>query len=436
MRNRSLNSAVPPSTSPAEAYARDLERLRRTGPLGPTDDAWLMLAHTLNRCVGISDEVVEQMAPAAADLIAVAAVASGLAGESGMLRAARALSRLDNAESRALRGDDPVVAELAKATQAVAEEMELAGAFELAYATLSSVLHAFSARMAPRAQGNVLAQLGRAARQLAATDVAREMYEEALTIGHQCDAADVVARAQLGFGVLGLTLGNYPDAREHYQRALLNAERANDQELIRFAHHGLFNCGFASGDLDSAMVHGWNVLRLCIAPDSRAEALMNMAEICRITGEYDAAIRTYAVAIEWTSSRRVRVHALSGALQSTVAAGQSSEARRYLAELKEQLPETPDTYTRAIVSVEIADSLHRLGDVAAAEAYLAEALTLATDNEYHEVVHRAEQVASTWYVIPVTPEVHGTGQQQSSEHRSEHFRMVLRSLNGLTATSL
>jgi len=163
---------------------------------------------------------------------------------------------------------------------------------------------------------------------------------------------------------------------------------------------------------------------------------MNMAEICRITGEYDAAIRTYAVAIEWTSSRRVRVHALSGALQSTVAAGQSSEARRYLAELKEQLPETPDTYTRAIVSVEIADSLHRLGDVAAAEAYLAEALTLATDNEYHEVVHRAEQVASTWYVIPVTPEVHGTGQQQSSEHRSEHFRMVLRSLNGLTATSL
>jgi len=209
MRNRSLNSAVPPSTSPAEAYARDLERLRRTGPLGPTDDAWLMLAHTLNRCVGISDEVVEQMAPAAADLIAVAAVASGLAGESGMLRAARALSRLDNAESRALRGDDPVVAELAKATQAVAEEMELAGAFELAYATLSSVLHAFSARMAPRAQGNVLAQLGRAARQLAATDVAREMYEEALTIGHQCDAADVVARAQLGFGVLGLTLGNY-----------------------------------------------------------------------------------------------------------------------------------------------------------------------------------------------------------------------------------
>ncbi len=437
MHDRPLNSAVLPSTLPAEAYARDLERLRRAGPLGAADDVWLMLAHTLSRCAGVSDGVVNVIAPEAADLIAVSAVASGLGSESSIMRAASALRSLTpGGTARSTHTDDTVMSELAVATQAVAEELELAGAFELAYAMLSGLLRAFAARLPMRVQGNVLAQLGRAARQLSATDVAREMYEEALTIGQQCGAMDVVARAQLGLGVLGLMLGNYPSAREHFQRGLLNAELATDPELMRSAHHGLFNCGFASGDLDAAMVHGWNVLRLCIAPDSRAEALMNMAEICRMTGEHDAAIRTYTVAIEWTSSRRVRMHALSGALQSAVACGRLSDARRYLAELEEQLPETPDTYTRAVVGVEIADSLHRLGDAAGACVHLADALALATDNAYHEIAHRAEQVASTWHVTAIAADARSKDRRHKRQHRSEHFRMVLRSLEGLTATSL
>ncbi len=432
-----MNSPQLPSTSPAEAYARDLERLRQPGPIGPYDDAWLMLALTLNRCIGVPDAVVRSIAADAADGIAVSAVASGLGPHSTIMRAAGALRSLASRAAPHAQHDEPeVVAELAVATQAVAADLELAGAFELAYATLHSLLRGFVTCMALRHQGNILAQLGRAARQLAATDVALEMYEEAMTIGYEAEAMDVVARAQLGLGVTGLMLGNYPSAREQFQRAMLNAERVNDPELLRSAHHGLFNCGFASGDLDAAMVHGWNVLRLCIAPDSRAEALMNMAEICRLTGEHDAAIRTYAVAVEWSSSRRVRVHALGGALQSAVACGRLPEARNYLAELEVELPLTADPYTRAILAVEIADSLHRLGDHAGAEAHLGEALALATANAYHEVAHRAEQAASTWRAVTQPPAVLSNDHRGKRHHRSESFRMVLRSLNGLTAASL
>lgn len=431
-----MNSARLPSTIAAEAYARDLERLQRTGPLSPSDDSWLALAHSVSRFVGLSAAQIDEAALQAADLLAVSAVASGLSGQSNVLRAARALRGLPDPMARTPNGDDPV-SELALAAQAVAEELELAGAFELAYALLSGTLRAFSPRMALRMQGNILAQLGRAARQLAAIDVAREMYEEAMLVGHECDAMDVVARAQLGLGSTGLTLGNYPYAREQFDRALLNAERVNNPDLIRNAHHGLLNCGLASGDLDSAMVHGWNVLRLCIAPDARAEALMNMAEICRLTGEHDAALRTYTVAMEWTSLPRVRMHALSGALLSAVAIRRFSAARRYLAELDAQLPKTPETYTRAAVGVEMADALHRLGDTAAAEARLMESLALATEHAYHEVVHRAEQAASAWHLAPISVEVRSkdTRQKRQRQHRSEPFRMVLRSLNGLTAAS-
>ena len=435
MSDATLKSTVLPSISPSEAYASDLARLQRAAPLGPGDDAWLVLAHTLCRLADLPPDDVSRVAPQAADVLAVSAVAMGLSSESTALRAARALRSLRNPRARLANGYDAMT-ELVIATQAVAEEQELAGAYGLAYATLRAVLQAVGARVAPRIQGNALAQLGRAARQLGATDVAREMYEEAMSLGYECDAQDVIARALLGLGVLALTRGNYPTAREQFERALMNADRANDPELIRTAHHGLLNCGLASGDLDSAMVHGWNVLRLCIAPDSRAEALMNMAEICRLTGEHDAAIRTYAVAMEWTSQQRVRVHAMSGALQSAITINRLTEAHRYLAELDVILPATPDTYTRAIVGIEIADSFYRLGEGVLASARLRDALTLATEHGYHELVHRAEQAASVWCSAAKPIETFHKDTRRKRPYRSEHFRMVLRSLNGLTAATL
>ncbi len=424
-----------PSTSPTEAYASDLGRLQRTAPLGPADDAWLVLAHSLTRFGALSAADLNEIAPASADLLAVSAMAAGLAAQSSVLRAARALRALPDGYTELPSGYDAVT-ELVIATQAVAEEQELAGGFGLAYATLRALRQAFSSRVSPRIDGNVVAQIGRAARQLGAVDVAREMYEDAMLIGYECEALDVVARALLGLGVIALTRGNYPAAREQFERALLNADRANDPELIRSAHHGLLNCGFASGDLDSAMVHGWNVLRLCIAPDSRAEALMNMGEICRLTGEHDAAMRVYAVAMEWTSQRRVRLHALSAALQSAVTINRLSDARRYLAELTELMPTVPDPYTQANIGVEVADSLHRLGESTAAAAMLDSALSLAREHAFHELVHRAEQAASVWHVAPVPDPLEQKHSRRKRPYRSEHFRMVLRSLNGLTAASL
>jgi tetratricopeptide (TPR) repeat protein len=435
MRVPPLNSASLPSALPAEAYARDLERLGRTGALGPADDTWLMFAHALSRFSGVPASVVTDAAPTVADQIAVSAFANGLGGESPILRAARGLRRLSDHEAQPAEGEDPAVAEVARATQAVAEEMELAGAFELAYATLVGVLSAFSAQLSPRLQGNILAQLGRAARQLAAFDVARAMYEEALRIGHEYDAMDVVARAQLGLGSLAVILGNYPNAREQYDCALLSAESASEPDLIRNAHHGLLYCGITSGDLDSAMVHGWNVLRLCIAPDPRAEALMNMAEICRLSGEHDAAIRTYKVAMEWTSRARVRLHAIAGALQSAVSLRRFAEARHYLALLDEQLPAMPDTHTRASLGVDMAAALHDLGETTTALARLTEARALASENSYHEVVHRAEQAAAAWHLAPDLVTVHSATPRRKRRQRSEPFREVLRSLNGLLAAS-
>ncbi len=430
-----MKSTLLPSTNVAMAYASDVARLGRDA-VGTQDDVWLILSHALGRLAVLREVELRQTAIQAADALAVHALALGLTRDSMVLRAASALRALhDEASTIPGTDHDHALAELVIATQAVVVDQELSGAFELAYATLHGLLSSFGSRLSPRQRGNVLSQQGRAVRQLGVWDAARDLYQEAMDLGYESDAMDVVARALLGVAVIALTRGNYPLAREEFERALANAVRANDPELIRLAHHGLFNCGFTSGDLDSAMVHGWNVLRLCIAPDSRAEALMNMAEICRLTGEHDAAMRVYVVAMEWTSQPKVRLHAMSGALQSAIAVGRLADARRYMTGIATLLPTVPDTYTRASVGIEVADSLHRLGDHAAASGQLAEAQTLAAEHSYHELVHRAEQASAAWHVpaLPVESEAKDTRRKRT--RRSEDFRTVLRSLNGLTAAA-
>ncbi len=435
MPDESLSLSELPSTNPVVAYAADVARLGRPS-IGVQDDAWLILALALSRLPILSAGERRTAMLEAADALAVSALASGHAPTSSILRVASALRALYDVSAIATAGHDPI-AETAYATQSVVEDLEIAGGFALAYATLASLETAFRSVLPPRIRGNIVAQQGRAVRQLGLIDVARDLYTAVIAQGDECDAKDVVARGLHGVAVIALTRGNYPAARDYYERALANAEAAQDHDLIRSAHHGLMNCGFASGDLDSAMVHGWNVLRLSIHPDTRAEALLNMAEVCRLTGEYEAALRVFRVAIEWTSVSRVRLHALSGALQTAIVLHRVAEINQYRREIAQLMPTIAEPYTLAMIGLEFADALYRLGERACADETLAKARALAVAQSYHEIVHRAEQTAALWRA-PVHAGTPGGLEmpQQPTPRRSEHFRTVLRSLNGLTASSL
>ena len=407
----------------------------RSVPIGSSDDGWLVLAHSLHRWSLLTNDAARPTLACAADAIAINAIASGVSPHSSLLRSAKALRAMTD-PSKLMESGNTAALELFVATQAVAEEQELAGAYGLAFATLNSLLNAFGNSVTPRARGNVLAQLGRAVRQLGVLDLAQEYYEEAVNLGYEHEMLDVLARALLGLGALGLVRGNYPIARQQFERALVNADSSKDPELIRSAHHGLMNCSISCGDLDSALVHGWNVLRLCIAPDSRAEALVNMAEVCRLTGEHDAAMRVYAVAIEWTSQAKVRAHAIGGALQCAVAAHRPADISRYLRALDEVLPDVSDTYTRASVSLERSNALHYLGETVAATEQLDEAMALAVANSYHELVHHAEQVARTRPSAVTVTHHPIPSSRRLRRTRSDEFRMVLRSLKGLASAAL
>lgn len=398
------------------------------------DDAWLVLALALSRFTELSREELRDAAPQVADTLAASGIASGLTITSATMRAATAMRALFDKSVQLAPGTYSMT-ELVVATQSVAEEEERAGAFSLAFATLRCLLDAFADRMELRLRGNVLAQQARAARQLGELETASDLYHEAMQLGYECEALDVVARATLGLGVLASTRGNYPLARQEFERALMNADLACDPELIRHAHHGLLNASLSVGDVDAALIHGWNVLRLSIAPEARAEALLNMAEICRLAGEHEAALRTYGVATEWTTQGHVRLHALSGALRCAVAIQRMDDAARLRAQVEALLPTISNAHSRAAIGVELAESVHTMGDHANAVLHLNAAMALAAEHDFHKIIYQAEKVASAWHIAPPATDHKRGADRRTRPHRSAHFRMVLRSLHGLSASS-
>jgi tetratricopeptide (TPR) repeat protein len=420
---------------PAAAYAADLARLERDSPCGQSDDSWLVLAHALHRCAALSPDERSAAVLRAADAVVVCALTSGLPEHDGVIRFAQALRRL-YAEREFAVSNEALFAELTTATQAVAEEQELAGLLGLAYATLQGLLDAFAHRMTPRHRGGVIAQQARAARVAGARDLAHELYESAVEIGYEAEAYDVVARALGGLGNMALARGNFPAARTLFERCMANAERATDTDQIRSAHQGLLNVSWQSKDVDSALVHAWNVLRVSVAPESRAEALLNIGEVCRMAGEHKAALRVYRIAEEWSSRASTKFFALNGILQSTVASGRYVEAREVLASLDAMTHEEHDVYNVASLSVEIAAALFAMGDTKAAARRLNAAMALATKHKLHSVIYDAEQLASAQHFATDSPPAVKIDLRPSRPRRSEHFRMVLRSLNGLASASL
>jgi tetratricopeptide (TPR) repeat protein len=429
-----LASGTFPLECPADAYAADLARADRSEPFGQSDDSWLVLAQALSRFGELSEEELRVLVPQVADALAASAMSVGLSPASTLLSAARALRGLYDERVSLVTSSDSVT-EVIVATQAVAEEMELVGAFNLAYVLLDAALRAFSARLPDRMRGNVMAHQARAARQLGATDVAEELYLAAIDTAVQSESAEVMSRGHCGLAVLASTRGNYPKAREHFERALLHAERASDPSLIRLAHHGLMNSAIVAGDVETALLHGWNMLRLSLAPESRAEALMNMGEVCRLAGEHAAALRVFDVATGWTAQAQVRLHALSGAMQSAVALKQFDRTRSYVDAVQSAIPHVADLYSRAIVSVELADVLEQLGEHALSVARLNAAMQIALENRFHKVIHRAEQLAARQLVVPHADPSVAAKEQCGRPRRSAHFRMVLRSLHGLASVS-
>lgn len=439
---------------PGEAYAADVARLNGREPVGLVDDAWLALAHALARAgslpvahrprvLAAGAEVVEALLPPDAP----PAVRDALyAAADGLRTLCTQLTREGLTLHRPLdRVGAAMITWVTAAVQQVVAQQEQAGVFLLAFSTLAAVRAAFDDSLDARAEGLLLAQQGRVARQLGALTTAAELYGAAARAARTGRAADVAARALLGGGALATVRGNYPEARALYRRALVAAERAEDGELRRAAHHGLLLAAFAARDVDTALAHGWAAVRglSADAADERAEMLVNLGEVGRQAGEFRAALGACLSALELTDLPRLRLPALGTAALAAARLDERALLGFLARDVERTVARSGQPFENARALVELAEAQILVADLSAAEASASCAGALAGQGGFHEVAARADGVLTAVAAARAAVAAPGAGAavtvtaEESAVPpavRTPQARAVLRSLEALPAS--
>jgi tetratricopeptide (TPR) repeat protein len=302
--------------------------------------------------------------------------------------------RLVHDAHRTLRASD--LAGFSSATRALAARMEDAGALALADAGLQALLliRIDGDGIALEEQGRVIAHRARIVRQAGEVELAGEQYRNVERIARRMRSDELYARAWIGFAVLALVRGNYPECAEWFARAATAADKAGDRDLSRNAHHGSLIAAAKRDAFDDALRHGWLAFRYSIGDAQlEAEALSNLGGVMLQARAYRPAAAAFDAALRRDPPARMAIPALGGAIVTAARLGDAERARQRYAALARYAAASDHQYEVTDALIEAATALFLIGDAAEADRVRARALELARKGKYHEFEFRAERVA-------------------------------------------
>lgn len=352
---------------PLDAYRADLVGAGHGEAFSDHDGQWLLAAELLVRLAETGGRG-EAAARLVRDLDALVFPARGDEWDGGR---------------RESRSADALLARL----RSVAEDMEELGALRLAYCTLTAAERGLP-DASGRGRGLAIAQRARVGRKLGDFETAASLYRATARLGRRLRDAELIARAWVGRGMLARIRGNYPEARDHFRRALALAEHARLDDLMSLAHQGLFVTAAVAEDFDTALRHGWKAFQLS-ANDRvrRAELLANLAGVSRSAGYHAAALRGYLAAISLSTSSRLRLPALGGAAVAAARLGDIASLDAITSELERELARQDLPYERAQALTLLTEAWAACSPAAKGEPYASRVLALATVHGFHELAY-------------------------------------------------
>lgn len=402
---------VPPliaPRAPLDAYREDLARVEGRTSFGPPEEAWMLAALCLHRLASLPPAERRRRLPELATALRAASPdgerrAGTPASPDGADTPPATLERVQQALRQA--GEPGGAEALADLTRALAAEMENAGAFRLAYTALAAVRKALP-ELGARAVGLVIAQQGRVARQFGDVDTAAELYATARDLGARGGVPEVEVHATLGQGVLASMRGNYPEARARYRDALERATASGLAPQVAAAHHGLMNAAFAAGDLNAALLHGWEAFRGAMSDAARrAEMLINLAAIAAKGGYYTAALQSYLAALGEAAAPRVQLAALGGAAVAAARLADHALLARLRIGAEDAMRECGQPYEAILTCLDLAEAHHAVHALEQASDYIGRATDDARMGGFHELLFRAEELAARYASEP-PPNLH------------------------------
>jgi tetratricopeptide (TPR) repeat protein len=378
--------------TPFEAYRLDLGRLGVDEDLCAADSMWLLIAHCLTRFADQPETARLDLAQRCAQALEQFAATAHEADDD--------IAPLDDASLGELNslvaglqnfGDRSGQEQVAKVVLDLSTRMAGLGAYMLAH---TMVGHARGAvhLVSDRTRGLMLAEQARVMRLLGQLDDAEVLYAQLHAIGERgCDEL-LLARAAIGRGVVARVRGNYPKARQFFADALDLSERAKSHELQRLAHQGLTIAAAVAEQWDEALRHGWlTLVHGAGNAEQEAEALGNLAHISLGAGYPRAALHAVLKAIPSYSDERSLLPALGTAVVAAARCDERSLLDHLAHRLEAAANHTRLPYEGARALLSLAQAFDEIGLAAQADAVRDRARGVATEHDFHELIHVAER---------------------------------------------
>lgn len=367
--------------SPLEAYRNDLERNPGQDEFGPSDTLWLLVAHCLGRVSRANLDSREELSALCAKALREFSAPQSKMGD--QLAVNLDLVNYGLANCSKSDGSDS----LARGVRGFASQMCDAGALATAYTTVALARQIVGAGSA-REQGLLAADQARIARQLGDFETAEDLYEVAETIAASVNDTSVLSRVSTGRGTLARTRGNYPKARELFERALVLAESSGCAEVKFIAHQGLTITCAVANNLNDALQHGWAAFEFAGTDTTRqAEALSNLAQLSLMAGYPRAALSGFSAALSRSHTLRIRLPQLGGAALGAGRCKDIESLERLTAEIDRVTELSALPYENAQAFLHLAQAFAAVGDSARAARYRESTRRIAKARGFFELMH-------------------------------------------------
>lgn len=260
--------------------------------------------------------------------------------------------------------------------------------YECAYEIAASTGAAASAVDAARFRGRLL-------RRRASWAESERWYGVARQVAEAAGMHNKLALVLVGLAVIKKEIGNLPAAREGLENALSVAERSGDRDAIAGVHLDLLGLEHAAGDLATGLKHGWVAVATYESQQGRVRSLASLAGALAAYGDYEAAEDAWALVASQSSENYYRIYAFDALAYLSALKGDAASFETYTSRCDELGWESGPRSAMAEVLYYRGLSHRALGDYAAAEKWLARAVSFAEEHSFNRILFQAEDALAS-----------------------------------------
>jgi tetratricopeptide (TPR) repeat protein len=257
---------------------------------------------------------------------------------------------------------------------------------------------------------------GRVHRKLAEWEEASAWYELAMNVANESHNPRKLALVLDGLGNTHRDRGNLPKAREVLTRVMALGKEHDDRYALAIAHHDLMTVEKLAGNLDDAVLHGWDAVQAYDSREGSLRALFDLAGVLRESGELSAARDAYSVVSRQVAGSEYYILSLDALAYIAALKGDETEYRRFRTLLEQEGWEEVSPVYRAQVLYYQGLACGALGWREESEQWLRKALAFAEAHGLSKLIFDAEEAleghSSPWKesgAVSLLPDPGGEG---------------------------